>query len=232
MKQPLIELKDITKSYFMGEIEAKVLHGISLTIERGEFVAVMGPSGSGKSTLMNIMGFLDSPSGGHYALDGKEVKDFDEDTLAEIRNREIGFVFQMFYLLTKMTALDNVKLPMLYADVPDREQDDRAKRALKAVGLEDRMDHRPNELSGGQQQRVSIARSLVNEPKVIFADEPTGNLDTASSVEIMDIFEKLHDQGKTIIMVTHEDDIAAHAERIIVIRDGKVVEDKKKAAHR
>lgn len=228
----LVECHDLTKTYTMGEIETHVLRGVSLTIERGEFVAIMGPSGSGKSTLMNIMGFLDTPTSGQYIFDGTEVKHFDEDTLADIRNREIGFVFQMFYLLNKMSALDNVKLPMLYANVPDSEQDDRARRALKAVGLEERMHHKPNELSGGQQQRVSIARSLVNEPKVIFADEPTGNLDTASSIEIMEIFGRLHKQGKTIIMVTHEDDIAAHADRIIVVRDGQIVEDKKKALHR
>ncbi len=216
----------------MGEIVTEVLHGVKLKIDSGEFVAVMGPSGSGKSTMMNIMGFLDSPTSGHYAFNGTEVEDFDEDTLAEIRNREIGFVFQMFYLLSKMSAFDNVKLPMLYANVPDSEQEDRAKRALKAVGLEDRMHHKPNELSGGQQQRVSIARSLVNEPKVIFADEPTGNLDSVSSVEIMDIFGKLHAQGKTIIMVTHEDDIAAHAERILMVKDGMIIKDKKRAAHR
>jgi len=225
----LISLKGIHKTYHVGKVDTPVLRDVSLTIEPGEFVAIMGPSGSGKSTLMNIMGFLDIPDSGEYIFNGKRVEDFEEDALADVRNREIGFVFQMFYLLSKMSALDNVKLPMLYARVPDDKQDDRAKLALAAVGLEHRMHHKPNELSGGQQQRVSIARALVNEPKIIFADEPTGNLDTASSVEIMDIFSKLNRKGKTIIMVTHEESIAKYAGRIIIIRDGKIVEDKKQA---
>lgn len=225
----LISLKGIHKTYHVGKVDTPVLRDVSLTIEPGEFVAIMGPSGSGKSTLMNIMGFLDIPDSGEYIFNGKRVEDFEEDALADVRNREIGFVFQMFYLLSKMSALDNVKLPMLYARVPDAKQDDRAKLALAAVGLEHRMHHKPNELSGGQQQRVSIARALVNEPKIIFADEPTGNLDTASSVEIMDIFSKLNRKGKTIIMVTHEESIAKYAGRIIIIRDGKIVEDKKQA---
>jgi putative ABC transport system ATP-binding protein len=225
MTNKVIELHNIQKAYATGRLVAHVLKGISLTINEGEFVAIMGPSGSGKSTLMNIMGFLDVPNAGEYKFDGLPTTGFDEDELAEIRRNKIGFVFQMFYLLSKMTSLDNVKLPMLYAGVQSALQDERAIASLAAVGLEDRMDHRPNELSGGQQQRVSIARALVNQPRVIFADEPTGNLDSKSGDEVMEIFQQLHNDGKTIIMVTHEDDIAAHASRKIIIKDGLILED-------
>ena len=222
----LVELQDIHKVYRMGaDVETKALDGISLTIQEGEFVAIMGASGSGKSSLMHIMGFLDTPTSGKYLFHGKEVQGLSEDDLAKIRNREVGFVFQAFNLLPRTSALENVKLPLIYAHAPVAEQDRKAKEALTAVGLGDRMDHMPNELSGGQQQRVSIARALVNNPKVIFADEPTGNLDTKSSYEIMCIFERLNQQGKTIIMVTHENDIAAYAKRIIKLKDGKIVED-------
>lgn len=227
----LITLTNVKKSYQTGMVVSEVLKGISLEIQEGEFVAIMGPSGSGKSTLMNILGFLDTPSGGIYTFAGQETQDFDEEKLAEIRSQKVGFVFQSFYLLPKMTSLDNVRLPMLYAGISNSLQKPRAEKALTEVGLANRMGYRPNELSGGQQQRVSIARALVNEPKVIFADEPTGNLDTVASLEIMNIFTKLHKEGKTIIMVTHEESIAAYTDRIITIRDGLVVEDKKNSPH-
>lgn len=224
----LLKLKDIKKYYQMGtDIVTKALDGVSLTIDKGEFLAIMGPSGSGKSTLMHILGFLDTPTSGEYIFHDKTLKGLDEDDLAEIRNKEVGFVFQAFNLLPRTSALENVKLPMVYAHEKLAEQEKRGKEALKSVGLADRMFHMPNELSGGQQQRVSIARALVNNPKIIFADEPTGNLDTKSSYEIMCIFEKLNQEGKTIIMVTHEDDIAAYAKRIIKLRDGKITEDRK-----
>lgn len=223
----LIQLSDIHKTYHTGKLKAHVLRGISLSIQKGDFIAIMGPSGSGKSTLMNILGFLDVHDTGEYRFDNRRVEGYDEEELAEIRNRQVGFVFQSFYLLSKLTALENVKLPMVYAGVPEKEQEDRAAKALASVGLEDRMDHRPNELSGGQQQRVSIARALVNEPKVIFADEPTGNLDSKSGDEVMEIFKKLHKEGKTIIMVTHEDDIAAAAKRKIVVHDGLIISDER-----
>lgn len=222
----LIQLKNIHKTYHLGKLDAHILKGVSLEIDRGEFVAIMGPSGSGKSTLMNLLGFLDTPTSGEHYFDGKRVDGFNEDELADIRNSEIGFVFQQFYLLAKISALDNVKLPMIYARTSAKEQDQRAMKALTAVGLQDRVNHKPNELSGGQQQRVSIARALVNEPKVIFADEPTGNLDTKSGEEVMNIFLELHKQGKTIIMVTHDEEIAEYTDRIIVIKDGLIIEDK------
>jgi putative ABC transport system ATP-binding protein len=225
---PLIQLTNIQKTYHTGSVKAHILKGISLNISEGEFVAIMGQSGSGKSTLMNIMGFLDVHDDGKYIFNEKMVEKYDEEELAKIRNIYIGFVFQMFYLLPKIHALDNVQLPMLYASVSEKERKKRAEEALTAVGLEKRMYHKPNELSGGQQQRVSIARALVNNPKVLFADEPTGNLDSASGNEVMNIFQRLHQEGKTIIMITHEEDIAAHASRKIVILDGKIVEDTKK----
>ena len=224
----LIELKNITKSYPLDGLNLKILKGISLQINTGEFVAIMGPSGSGKSTLMNILGCLDKPSSGHYILDGKNVEKLSSDELAEIRNQKIGFVFQGFNLLSRTSALENVELPMVYANVPAEERQARAIKALKQVGLEKRMYHQPNQLSGGQQQRVAIARAVVNEAPIIFADEPTGNLDTKMSVEIMELFTKLNkDLGRTIILVTHEEDIALYADRIVKIVDGEIHSDEK-----
>ena len=219
----LIDVRGLTKSYTNGDLEVPVLLGITLGIKAGEFVAIMGPSGSGKSTFMNIIGCLDRPSGGAYYLDGEEVARLSDNRLAEIRNQKMGFVFQSFNLLSRTTALRNVELPMLYAGRTDREA--KARAALERVGLAERMHHKPNELSGGQQQRVAIARALVNDPPIIFGDEPTGNLDTRTSVEIMDIFQELNREGKTVVMVTHEMDIAEHATRIIRFVDGNVVED-------
>lgn len=222
-RESLITLTHIAKSYDLGAATVHALRDISLTIHEGEFVALMGPSGSGKSTLMNVLAFLDSPTSGQYQFSGTNINNFDDDYLATLRNTVIGFVFQQFHLLPRTTALDNVRLPMQYAGIKKGEQIARAEAALKRVGLEQRMHHKPNELSGGQQQRVSIARALVNNPKVLFCDEPTGNLDSKTSVEVMEILKGLHAEGKTIIMVTHEPDIAAYAERTIHIKDGEIV---------
>jgi putative ABC transport system ATP-binding protein len=224
----LIMTDDLWKTYEMGSEKIHALAGVSFVVERGEYVAIMGPSGSGKSTLMNLIGCLDTPTQGKYYINGRLVSDMDDDELAYIRNREIGFVFQTFNLLARATALHNVELPLIYSGTPAQERIERAKAALTKVELEDRMMHKPNELSGGQRQRVAIARALVNNPSILLADEPTGNLDSATGVEIMKLFEKLHDQGNTIILVTHEADVAEHARRIIHIRDGKVASDEQK----
>ena len=226
MSNLVIQIRDLTRVYEMGSEQVHALRGVSLEIRRNEYVAIMGPSGSGKSTLMNLIGCLDTPTGGEYWLNGQEVSRMPDDALARVRNREIGFVFQTFNLLPRASALANVELPLVYGGVSARQRRERAKAALTRVGLADRMDHRPNELSGGQRQRVAIARALVNEPAILLADEPTGNLDSTTSEEIMRVFESLHDQGQTVIMVTHESDIAAHAARVVVLRDGQVESDR------
>jgi putative ABC transport system ATP-binding protein len=226
----LIETQDLWKTYVMGSEEIHALRGVSIQIQRGEYVAIMGPSGSGKSTLMNLIGCLDTPSKGSYLLNGKQVSQMNDDELARIRNEEIGFVFQTFNLLPRATALHNVELPLVYAGVSAKDRIERAKASLAKVELQERMSHRPNELSGGQRQRVAIARALVNNPSILLADEPTGNLDSKTGVEIMALFERLHGTGNTIVLVTHEADIAAHAHRTIHIRDGKVENDVRRAA--
>jgi putative ABC transport system ATP-binding protein len=225
----IIHLEDIRKSYYMGKQELPVLKGISLDILKNEYVALMGPSGSGKSTLMNIVGCLDSPTAGTYILNGKAVSRMEDNELAEIRNKEIGFVFQQFNLLPRLTALENVALPLVYGGVGKKERNERAMHVMEMVNLTDRSHHKPNELSGGQCQRVAIARALVNNPSLILADEPTGNLDTTTSYEIMEIFDKIYSEGNTIVLVTHESDIAAHARRAVRLRDGLIESDKQQS---
>ena len=226
----LIETRDLWKTYVMGSEEIHALRGVSIEIERGEYVAIMGPSGSGKSTLMNLIGCLDTPSKGSYLLNGKQVGQMNDNELARIRNEEIGFVFQTFNLLPRASALQNVELPLVYAGVPAKERHERAKKALDKVELSTRMSHRPNELSGGQRQRVAIARALVNNPSILLADEPTGNLDSKTGHEIMGLFARLHEAGNTIVLVTHEADVAAFAKRVIHVRDGQVEKDVSQAA--
>lgn len=224
-QQVLIAMQNIWKTYDMGAEKVHALHGVSFEVHRGEYLAITGPSGSGKSTLMNLIGCLDTASQGDYWLNGKNVSEMDDDELARIRNQEVGFVFQTFNLLARATALHNVELPLIYGGIPGSKRKEMAKQALGAVDLTDRMTHRPNELSGGQRQRVAIARALVNHPSILLADEPTGALDTSTSYDIMNLFEKLHEEGNTIILVTHEHDIAARAHRIISIRDGLIEKD-------
>ena len=221
----IISVNGVTKHYALGTQTVEALRGVSFDIKKGEFIAIMGPSGSGKSTLMNIIGCLDIPTYGTYLLNNQEVSSLDDDALAGIRNKEIGFVFQNFHLLARNSALDNVMLPLKYAGIEKADQITRAKAALSEVGLEDRMDHQPSELSGGQQQRVAIARALVNDPSILFADEPTGNLDSQTGHDVMQLFHNLHDQGQTIILITHENEVAAEAQRIIFIKDGLIESD-------
>ena len=225
MNQTVIDIQGITKTYVNGKLSVPVLHGIDLVVNKGEFVSIMGPSGSGKSTFMNILGCLDRPTTGSYRLNGDEVATLSDDELAYVRNKQIGFVFQSFNLLTKLTALENVAPPMIYAGVNKKMRIERATQLLQSVGLGERMDHLPSELSGGQRQRVAIARALANNPAIIMADEPTGNLDSKSTIDVMNIFRGLHDEGRTILLVTHEPDIATYASRNVVLKDGIIVED-------
>ncbi len=225
MNQTVIDIQGITKTYVNGKLSVPVLYGIDLQVNKGEFVSIMGPSGSGKSTFMNILGCLDRPTTGSYRLNGDEVATLSDDELAFVRNKQIGFVFQSFNLLTKLTALENVALPMIYAGMDKKSRNERAAALLSSVGLGDRMDHLPSELSGGQRQRVAIARALANNPAIIMADEPTGNLDSKSTIDVMNIFRGLYDEGRTIILVTHEPEIATYASRNVVLRDGLIVED-------
>jgi putative ABC transport system ATP-binding protein len=227
MSQPVIKTIGITRKFDMGKEVIKVLHGINIEVYKNEYVAFMGPSGSGKSTFMNIIGCLDTPSGGQYILNGKDVSKMTDNQLAEVRNKEIGFIFQTFNLLPRYTALENVALPLVYAGLSKTDRNAQAKKALEEVGLADRMKHKPNELSGGQRQRVAIARALVNNPSILLADEPTGNLDSKTSYEIMGLFHELHSRGNTIIVVTHEEDIAKHTSRIVRLRDGMIETDVK-----
>ncbi|HLX91168.1 MAG TPA: ABC transporter ATP-binding protein [Puia sp.] len=228
MSTSIIHLEDIQKSYFMGKQELKVLKGVSLGIEQNEYVALMGPSGSGKSTLMNILGCLDSPTSGTYILNGQDVSKMPDNDLADVRNQEIGFVFQQFNLMPRLTALENVALPLVYAGISRRQRNEIAMSMLEKVSLHDRSHHKPNELSGGQCQRVAIARALVNNPSLILADEPTGNLDTKTSIEIMDIFGAIQAAGNTVVLVTHEEDISKYAHRVVRLRDGVIESDKRK----
>jgi putative ABC transport system ATP-binding protein len=225
--EALIRTEDLWKTYVMGGVQVHALHGVTFEIQRNEYVAIMGPSGSGKSTLMNLIGCLDTPTRGQYWLNGHLVSKLDDDRLAHIRNKEIGFVFQTFNLLARATALHNVELPLIYSGVSKKDRTERAKKALGMVELTDRMDHRPNELSGGQRQRVAIARALVNTPSLILADEPTGNLDSSTGEEILRLFERLHSEGNTIILVTHDRDVASYAHRVISIRDGRIASDER-----
>ena len=225
MNQAVIDIQGITKTYVNGKLSVPVLHGIDLQVNKGEFVSIMGPSGSGKSTFMNILGCLDRPTTGSYRLNGDEVATLSDDELAFVRNKQIGFVFQSFNLLTKLTALENVALPMVYAGMDKKSRNERAAALLSSVGLGERMDHLPSELSGGQRQRVAIARALANNPAIIMADEPTGNLDSKSTIDVMNIFRGLYDEGRTIILVTHEPEIATYASRNVVLRDGLIVEE-------
>lgn len=225
---PIIELQQISKTYFMGQNKLEVLRGISLTINKNEYVALMGPSGSGKSTLMNILGCLDTPTSGNYILNGKDVSKMADDDLAEVRNQEIGFVFQQFNLLPRLSAAENVALPLIYAGIGKKERTDRAMEALRKVALADRSHHKPNEMSGGQIQRVAIARALVNNPALLLADEPTGNLDSKTSAEVMEIFSHIQEGGNTVVLVTHEEDIAEYAKRIVRLRDGNIESDELK----
>ncbi|HYW09727.1 MAG TPA: ABC transporter ATP-binding protein [Longimicrobium sp.] len=229
MSAVMIDVRGLEKQYVLGTETVRALRGVDLTIARNEYVAIMGPSGSGKSTFMNVLGCLDTPTAGEYILNGQHVAGMKDDELARIRNREIGFVFQTFNLLPRSTALENVELPLVYGGAGRAERRQRAMEALRAVELGDRVDHRPNELSGGQRQRVAIARALVTRPSIILADEPTGNLDSRTSEEIMALFARLHGEGQTIIMVTHESDIAAHAERVVTLRDGVIASDRRQA---
>ncbi|MCY1081750.1 ABC transporter ATP-binding protein [Archangium sp. miwbw1] len=224
---PLIALRGVSKIYQTGDVEVAALRGVDFNVEPGEFVAIMGSSGSGKSTLMNILGCLDRPTSGQYFLDGQDVSRLDRNGLAIVRNRTLGFVFQSFNLLARTSALENVELPMLYAGIPPRERKRRAREALERVGLGARLDHHPRQLSGGQQQRVAIARALVSQPRVILADEPTGNLDSRTSIEVMALFQELRHEGITLVLVTHEPDIASHAGRVVVVKDGRIISDKR-----
>jgi putative ABC transport system ATP-binding protein len=221
----MIEMENIQKEYVSGSVKTQVLKGVSFRVQAGEFVAIMGASGTGKSTLMNILGLLDKPTGGHYRLDGKDVVDLDDDALSHLRNHKIGFVFQQFHLLARTTALRNVMLPLIYADEYPNDALERAEKALMSVGLSDRMDYRPSQLSGGEQQRVAIARALITNPAIILADEPTGNLDSKSGAGVISVFQRLHREGRTIILITHDKVVAEHANRIVVLSDGAVMED-------